>query len=111
LNLLGTVRTLSNDLRDLVQKKRVTEICEGIATPLAATATGQITVRNYPCDGNHDAPDRNSGGCRAQVFQAMLTEAPWSGGEDFAFMLEERPVLIFWSQWRHRDVCTTDVLT
>ena len=89
VDMLGTVRTMSGELRDLAEK-RVTQICEGIAASFGAKATVDYK-RNYPVMVNHEAQTEFaaevarsvSGGCE---------EAPLvMGGEDFAFMLEARP--------------------
>ncbi|WP_120504726.1 M20 aminoacylase family protein [Sulfitobacter mediterraneus] len=89
VNMLGTVRTLSNELRDLAEK-RVVEICEGIANTFGATAR-VIYKRNYPVMVNHDEQTEFA----AEVARSVsgdCDEAPLvMGGEDFAFMLEERP--------------------
>ena len=89
VNMLGTVRTLSNDLRDLAEK-RVVEICEGMATSLGAKATVTYT-RNYPVMVNHDVQTEFAADVARSV-SGDCVEAPLvMGGEDFAFMLEERP--------------------
>lgn len=89
VNMLGTVRTLSNDLRDLAEK-RVSEICEGIAASFGAVARVKY-VRNYPVMVNHDAQTEFA----AQVARDVSGECAQAplvmGGEDFAFMLEARP--------------------
>lgn len=89
VHLKGTVRTMSTEMRDLAET-RIKAICSGIA----ATFGGSVDVkyhRGYPVMLNHDAQTEFaaevaksvSGGCE---------EAPLvMGGEDFAFMLEERP--------------------
>lgn len=89
VHLKGTVRTMSTEMRDLAET-RIKAICSGIA----ATFGGSVDVkyhRGYPVMVNHDAQTEFaaevaksvSGGCE---------EAPLvMGGEDFAFMLEERP--------------------
>ncbi|AXI46055.1 amidohydrolase [Sulfitobacter sp. SK012] len=85
----GTVRTLSNDLRDLAEK-RVVEICEGIAGSFGATAKVKYT-RNYPVMANHDEQTAFAADVARSVSGAC-EEAPLvMGGEDFAFMLEARP--------------------
>ncbi len=89
VNLLGTVRTLSNDLRDLAQK-RVGEICEGIAASFGAVARVNYK-RNYPVMVNHAAQTEFAADVARSVSGAC-EEAPLvMGGEDFAFLLEERP--------------------
>ena len=89
VQMYGTVRTLSNDLRDLAEK-RVTEICEGIAATFGATARVDYK-RNYPVMVNH--PDQTDFAADvAKGISGQCDEAPLvMGGEDFAFMLEERP--------------------
>lgn len=87
--MLGTVRTLSNDLRNLAEK-RVVEICEGIAASFGAKASVTYT-RNYPVMVNHDAQTEFAADVARSV-AGDCAEAPLvMGGEDFAFMLEERP--------------------
>ena len=89
VHLKGTVRTMSPEMRDLAEK-RIVEICRGTA----ATFGGTVEIdyhRNYPVMTNAeqeteyaaDVARRVSGDCAA----AQVT----MGGEDFAFMLEERP--------------------
>lgn len=85
----GTTRTLSEEMRDLAQT-RITEICEGIA----ATFGGKAVVnydRNYPVMVNHEAQTSFAAEVAKNV-AGSCEEAPLiMGGEDFAFMLEERP--------------------
>ncbi|WP_281972795.1 M20 aminoacylase family protein [Ruegeria faecimaris] len=89
VKLRGTVRTMSRDMRDMAEK-RVTEICTGVA----ATFGGAVEVtyyRGYPVMVNSD--DQTD--FAAQVARSVsgdCDQAPLiMGGEDFAFMLEERP--------------------
>jgi hippurate hydrolase len=89
VNMLGTVRTLSNELRDLAEK-RVVEICEGMAATFGAVARVKYT-RNYPVMVNHPEQTEFAADVARSVSGAC-DEAPLvMGGEDFAFMLEERP--------------------
>lgn len=89
VKLRGTVRTMSQEMRDMAEK-RVTEICNGVA----ATFGGAVEVtyyRGYPVMVNsNDQTD-----FAAQVARSVsgdCDQAPLiMGGEDFAFMLEERP--------------------
>lgn len=89
VSIKGTVRTMSNDSRDLAEK-RVTEIATGIAATFGAVAKVSYH-RNYPVMVNH--PEQTA--FAAQVARSVsgdCQEAPLvMGGEDFAFMLEERP--------------------
>ncbi|MGV6849919.1 MAG: M20 aminoacylase family protein [Marinibacterium sp.] len=89
VQLKGTVRTLSPGMRDLAET-RVTEICTGIAATFGGTADVDY-VRNYPVMVNSEVET----GYAAEVARAVsgdCADAPLvMGGEDFAFMLEERP--------------------
>ena len=89
VHLKGTVRTMSLELRDLADK-RVNEICTGIAAAMGAVA--RVTYRrNYPVMINHDAQTEFAADVARSV-SGDCAEAPLvMGGEDFAFMLEERP--------------------
>ncbi|MGJ8616673.1 MAG: M20 aminoacylase family protein [Sulfitobacter sp.] len=89
VTLLGTVRTLSNDLRDLAEH-RVVKICEGIADSFGAKATVKYT-RNYPVMVNHDAQTEFAADVARSVSGDCIEAPLVMGGEDFAFMLEERP--------------------
>ncbi|KEJ89397.1 M20 aminoacylase family protein [Sulfitobacter donghicola] len=89
VHLKGTVRTMSLESRDLAEK-RVNEICSGIAGAMGAEA--RVTYhRNYPVMINHEEQTEFA----AEVARSVsgdCSEAPLvMGGEDFAFMLEERP--------------------
>ena len=89
VHLKGTVRTMSLELRDLAEK-RVNEISSGIASAMGGVA--RVTYnRNYPVMINHDAQTEFAADVARSVSGAC-DEAPLvMGGEDFAFMLEERP--------------------
>jgi hippurate hydrolase len=89
VQLKGTVRTMSKEMRDLAET-RLKAISETTAAAYGAKA--EVTYyRGYPCMVNHEEQTEFaakvatdiSGGCE---------EAPLvMGGEDFAFLLEERP--------------------
>ena len=87
--LKGTVRTMSAEMRDLAEK-RIGEICTGIA----ATFGGTVQVnyeRGYPVMVNHEEQTEFAAEV-ARAVSGACEEAPLvMGGEDFAFMLEERP--------------------
>jgi len=89
VEIKGTVRTMSNDMRDLAEK-RINEICTGIA----ATFGGQAVVnyeRNYPVMANTHAETDFAAEVARSVSGACEDAPLVMGGEDFAFMLEERP--------------------
>ncbi len=89
VHLKGTVRTMSPEGRDLAEK-RVTEICNGMAATFGGTAKVDY-FRNYPVMVNHDDQTEFAADVAREVSGAC-DEAPLvMGGEDFAFMLEERP--------------------
>ena len=89
VHLKGTIRTMGAQMRTLAERR-----LNQIATGLATTYGGQARVdvrRGYPCMVN--SPEQTA--FAAQMARAVCgacTEAPLvMGGEDFAYMLEERP--------------------
>ena len=90
--LIGTVRTLTPQMRDLVEK-RIREVAAGIATLTGAKIAVQYR-RGYPVLVNHagqteiaaQVADEVAG--RERVSRDM---PPLMGAEDFAFMLQARP--------------------
>ncbi len=89
VTLKGTVRTMSAEMRDLAEK-RIGEICNGVAATFGGTAKLDYH-RNYPVMVN--AEDQTDFAADvARSISGQCDEAPLvMGGEDFAFMLEERP--------------------
>ncbi|EPX84993.1 M20 aminoacylase family protein [Salipiger mucosus] len=89
VTLKGTVRTLSPENRDLAES-RLGAIGTGIAEAMGCKATLDYT-RNYPVMVNH--PEQTEFAAEvARGISGQCAEAPLvMGGEDFAFMLEERP--------------------
>ncbi|MEX3315815.1 M20 aminoacylase family protein [Sulfitobacter sp. PS-8MA] len=89
VQIKGTVRTMSAEMRGLAEK-RINEICAGIATSFGGTA--DVTYhRGYPVMANHEAQTEFAADVARSV-SGDCVEAPLvMGGEDFAFMLEERP--------------------
>ncbi|HWI83330.1 M20 aminoacylase family protein [Ramlibacter sp.] len=90
--LVGTVRTFSAEVQDLVQR-RLTELCSAVALGFGATAV--VTYdRVYPATINSP---------REALFAANVAESlvgadhvirdmdPSMGAEDFSFMLQVRP--------------------
>ena len=80
---------MSKDMRDLAEQ-RINEICNGIAATFGGTA--DVTyIRGYPVMVNsEDQTDFAADVARSVAGECE--EAPLvMGGEDFAFMLEERP--------------------
>ena len=89
VRIKGTVRTMDKGIRDLA-KRRIEEVCNGIA----ATFGGSVDVkymRGYPVMVNHDDQTEFAADV-ARGISGACEEAPLvMGGEDFAYMLEERP--------------------
>jgi amidohydrolase len=95
--LVGTVRSLEPAVRDLLHK-RVVETAEGIAKAYGATAHVDYQ-RNYPVTINHPKETDFAVKVAREVAGTDKVEAnvtPIMGGEDFAFMLEERPGNVIW---------------
>ncbi|MCV6584910.1 MAG: M20 family metallopeptidase [Marinibacterium sp.] len=89
VTLKGTVRTMSPAMRDLAEK-RIGEICAGVAQTFGGTAAVDY-VRNYPVMVNSEAQTEFAAEVARSVSGACDDAPLVMGGEDFAFMLEERP--------------------
>jgi hippurate hydrolase len=89
VHLKGTVRTMTSEMRALAEK-RIKEICAGVA----ATFGGSVDVsyhRGYPVMVNSEEQTEFAADVARKV-SGTCDEAPLvMGGEDFAYMLEERP--------------------
>jgi amidohydrolase len=90
--LQGTVRTLSPEMRDLAQE-RMEMIVKATADAFGASAELKF-IRGYPVTANHD--DQTD--FAAEIAEGIAGEGkvkrdiePMMGGEDFSYMLEERP--------------------
>ncbi|HEV8035642.1 M20 aminoacylase family protein [Yoonia sp.] len=89
VQLRGTVRALSDDTRDLAEKS-LFSIAEGTAAAFGATA--RVTFkRGYPVMVNSETQTEFA----AEVARSVAGKCGFAdytmGGEDFAFMLQERP--------------------
>ena len=89
VTLRGTVRTLSAATRDLAEK-RLGEIAEGTAATFGATADVNY-MRGYPVMVNSETQTEFAAEVAKSVSGDCETAPLVMGGEDFAFMLEERP--------------------
>jgi len=89
--LRGTVRTLTPEVRNLVEK-RVHEVCEGVAR-MTGAKIDLLYDRGYPVTVNHASQTDHA----IRIAQEVSGEAnvhetpPLMGGEDFSYMLEARP--------------------
>ncbi len=89
VTIRGTARTLSKDMRALA-RKRITEICEGTAATFGGTADVNY-MDGYPVMVNSDVQTAFAADVAKSV-SGECEDAPLvMGGEDFAYMLEERP--------------------
>ena len=89
VKIKGTVRTLDPDVRDLAEKEflRITELT---AEALGGSADAKFT-RGYPVMSNTSEQTEFAAKVARDV-AGECAEAPLvMGGEDFAYMLEERP--------------------
>ncbi|UAB89743.1 amidohydrolase [Ruegeria sp. SCSIO 43209] len=85
----GTVRTHSNEMRDLIET-RLSEVAEGIAETFGGTVKVSYT-RGVPVTINAEEQTEFAAEAAISV-GGSCDEAPMvMGGEDFSFMLEERP--------------------
>ena len=90
--LRGTVRTLTPEVRDLVEK-RVREVVAGVAQ-MTGAKIDLIYERGYPVTGQPRRADRRRDAGRQGTSPATANVhemPPLMGAEDFAYMLEARP--------------------
>jgi amidohydrolase len=89
--LKGTVRTLTTEVRELVEK-RVREVVAGVAQ-VTGTKIDLEYTRGYPVVVNHGPQtDFATQVAREVAGDANVQDmAPLMGAEDFAYMLEQRP--------------------
>ena len=89
VTLKGTVRTMSTEMREMAEK-RLPEIAAGVAATFGGTAEVNY-IKGYPVMVNHEEQTEFAASVATKV-SGDCEEAPLvMGGEDFAFMLEERP--------------------
>jgi len=88
-HLRGTVRTLSPEIRDLAEA-RMQALCDAVGAGFGGKVRFDYQ-RSYPVMANH-ADQTAFAADVARSVSGQCEEAPLvMGGEDFAFMLEERP--------------------
>ena len=89
VHLKGTVRTQSKGMRDLAEQ-RIKAIAAGVGATFGGTA--EVTYHcGYPVMVNHSEQTEFARDV-ARLVSGDVDEAPIvMGGEDFAYMLEERP--------------------
>jgi len=89
--LHGTVRTLTKETRELVEK-RVREVVDGVAK-MTGARIDLVYERGYPVTLNHPAQTEVATRIAKEISgEANVHEAPpMMGAEDFSYMLEARP--------------------
>ena len=90
--LCGTVRTLKEDVRDMTED-RLKTIATSVAEAFGATAEIKFS-RGYPVTVNHDEQTDFAASIARLVSgedRVDTTTPPMMGGEDFSYMLLERP--------------------
>ena len=89
VQIKGTVRTMSEEMRVLAER-RIPEIVHGMCSTFGGMADVRY-MRGYPVMSNHEAQTEFAADV-ARAVSGDCADAPLvMGGEDFAFMLEERP--------------------
>jgi metal-dependent amidase/aminoacylase/carboxypeptidase family protein len=90
--LMGTVRSLTPEVRDLLER-RVGEVVHGIAAAYGARARVEY-CRDYPMTVNHSRETEFAVKIASEVAgpaKVASDTPPIMAGEDFAFMLEACP--------------------
>ena len=90
VRMTGTIRSLDHAARALMVE-RVPQVARGVGEALGATVEVQIAP-GYPVTANHPEQTRHAAEAAAAVAGGVLTDIPpMMGGEDFSYMLLERP--------------------
>jgi len=89
--LRGTIRTLTEEVRSLVEK-RVREVVAGVAQ-MTGAKIDLVYERGYPVTVNHAAQTDMARRVAREIGGdgAVAETDPMMGAEDFAYMLEARP--------------------
>src|SRR5512138_3579122 len=97
VRLVGTVRSFRPETRDLAER-RLREIATKVAEALGATA--QIDyMRGYPATVNSEREAAFAASVGERIFgqgNVITDPMPTMGGEDFSYMLAERPGAYIW---------------
>lgn len=99
----GTVRTLSNENRDLAER-RIREIAEGVAAAQGATVTVEYK-RGYPPTVNDNAMAEHARTSIKKVVgeDNVISMPPIMPAEDMSYFLEERPGAYFMTGCRNEE--------
>ena len=97
VKLIGTVRSFREETRQLAER-RIREIATSVAQAFGASCELQYT-RGYPATVNTAREAEFAARVGERIFGAanVLRDAdPTMGGEDFSFMLQQRPGAYIW---------------
>jgi amidohydrolase len=97
LHIGGTVRSFRPQVQDLLER-RMGEVAHGIAAAHGAKVEFSYR-RGYPPTVNHADEARFAAGVAAEICgddKVSTTVAPSMGGEDFSYMLLQRPGAMLW---------------
>ncbi len=89
VTIRGTVRTMSTEMRELAAK-RLPEICDGVAQTFGGSVDVNY-IKGYPVMVNSEEQTEFAAEVATSVSGGCEDAPLVMGGEDFAFMLEERP--------------------
>ncbi len=106
--LNGTVRTLSESVRDLCEA-RIAQVASNVAAAFGATATADYG-RGYPVTANDPGRSSFMADVAAEVSGEGAVERavqPMMGAEDFSYMLNARPAPTSSSAPVRVRACTT----
>ena len=95
--LSGTVRTFNPEVQDLIEAG-MKRIAEGIASGMGGSAEVDFR-RGYPATVNHEAQTQLAADVAGGIVgpeNVRNDVDPTMGGEDFAFMLNEKPGCYLW---------------
>ena len=95
--LRGTTRSFNPDVQDLIEPAMV-RLCQGIAAAHGIEAEVRYE-RRYPPTVNHEAQAEIAAAVAAEIVGIDNVErnpVPTMGGEDFSFMLLQRPGCYLW---------------
>ena len=92
VEVIGTIRSLSDESRAFA-KERMVEICEGIASSAGAEVAVEV-IEGYPVTYNHEEETEKAVAVARLVAgdgKVETNQQATMGGEDFSYMLLERP--------------------
>ena len=95
--LSGTVRTFNPEVQDMIEAG-MKRIAEGIASGMGGSADVDFR-RGYPATVNHEAQTQLAADVAGRIVgpeNVRNDVDPTMGGEDFAFMLNEKPGCYLW---------------